>query len=175
MAAIIINLFGGPGSGKSTTASGVFYNLKVKKQGIVAELVLEYAKSLCWESREKALTNQIYILGKQLHKIEIVANEVDVIVMDTSLLLGAIYAPADYYSSFNTLLLEIYNSMDNMNFYIERHKPYLAVGRYQNEQEAKEVDVDVKTWLDDNNIVYDTVPGTEEGVEKITEYVLERL
>lgn len=173
MSAIVINLFGGPGAGKSTTASGVFYNLK--KQGIVSELVLEYAKQLTWESREKALSNQIYILGQQLHNIEIVSDQVDVIVMDTSLLLGAIYAPKDYHDSFGSLLFEIHNSMNNINFYVERHKPYLAVGRYQNEQQAKNIDIDVKDWLDINKVVYDTVPGTPEGVDQITELVLEKL
>ena len=140
----------------------------------MSELVLEYAKQLTWENREKALSNQIYILGKQLHKIEIVSDKVDVVVMDTSLLLGAVYAPKGYHNSFRSLLFEIYNSMDNMNFYVERHKPYLAVGRYQNEQQAKNIDIDVKDWLDINEVTYESVPGTEEGVSIITEKILNR-
>ena len=39
---IVVNLIGGPGSGKSTTAAGLFYNLK--KLGINCEMALEYAK-----------------------------------------------------------------------------------------------------------------------------------
>ncbi len=173
MSAIIINLFGGPGSGKSTTASGVFYNLK--QQGISAEFVQEYAKELVFEDRQLALANQVYILGKQFYGLYRVLDQVDVVVMDTSLLLGAVYAPADYYDSFTTLLFEIYHSMDNMNFFIERHKPYLEVGRYQKEDEAKRIDIDVRVWLDKNKVPYDAVPGTKEGVDKITEWVLEKL
>ena len=39
---LIINLIGGPCSGKSTIASGLFYNLK--KLGYNCELALEFAK-----------------------------------------------------------------------------------------------------------------------------------
>lgn len=54
---------GGPGSGKSTTAAGVFYN--IKKKFIHAELVTEYAKDLVWNEAEAFLNNQIYIFGEQ--------------------------------------------------------------------------------------------------------------
>lgn len=38
----VINLFAGPGSGKSTTCAGVFNKLKLA--GINCEMALEYAK-----------------------------------------------------------------------------------------------------------------------------------
>ena len=38
---LVINLIGGPGSGKSTTASGIFYTLK--KMGINCEISCENA------------------------------------------------------------------------------------------------------------------------------------
>lgn len=41
---IYVNLYGGPGSGKSTTAAGVVSQLKLLS--INAELVTEYAKDL---------------------------------------------------------------------------------------------------------------------------------
>jgi hypothetical protein len=40
---VVVNLFGGPGTGKSTTASGVFYHLKRDNRNV--ELVQEYAKA----------------------------------------------------------------------------------------------------------------------------------
>lgn len=39
-----INLFAGPGTGKSTTAAGVFFEMK--RSGMSVEYVTEYAKSL---------------------------------------------------------------------------------------------------------------------------------
>lgn len=43
---IAVNLFGGPGSGKSTQALGVTYKLKVN--GINCEYASEHAKDLVW-------------------------------------------------------------------------------------------------------------------------------
>ncbi len=44
---LVVNLLGGPGSGKSTTAADVFARLKW--QDINCELVTEFAKDLVWE------------------------------------------------------------------------------------------------------------------------------
>ena len=57
---ILCNIYGGPGSGKSTSAAGVFSLLKT--HGVNAELVTEFAKDLVWEGRDVTLDNQPYIL-----------------------------------------------------------------------------------------------------------------
>ena len=49
----VINLFGAAGSGKSTAASYIFSQLKMR--GIECELVQEFAKDLTWEERKIAL------------------------------------------------------------------------------------------------------------------------
>lgn len=51
---IVINLFGGPGSGKSTGAAYIFSQLKMK--GINCELITEYAKDKTWEKNFVALS-----------------------------------------------------------------------------------------------------------------------
>lgn len=50
---IIINLYGSPGSGKSTAAAYIFSKLKMK--GVECELVTEVAKDLVWDENSKAL------------------------------------------------------------------------------------------------------------------------
>ena len=47
MSALVINLFGGPGCGKSTIAALLFG--KLKQNGINCEMALEYAKDKVWE------------------------------------------------------------------------------------------------------------------------------
>ena len=59
---IVVNLYGGPGSGKSTTAAGIFSELKML--GLNTELVTEYAKDKVWEKHESILDNQIYVFAK---------------------------------------------------------------------------------------------------------------
>ena len=48
---IIVNLFGGPGTGKSTGAAYIFSQLKLA--GIDCEFVSEFAKDKVWERRSE--------------------------------------------------------------------------------------------------------------------------
>lgn len=61
---IIVNLYGAPGSGKSTGAAYIFASLKM--MGVNAELVTEYAKDKVWEETREVFNNQAYIFGKPL-------------------------------------------------------------------------------------------------------------
>mgnify|MGYP005840072487 CR=1 FL=1 len=168
MNTIIINLFGGPGVGKSVVAAGVFCLLK--KQGIVTELVTEFAKDLTWEKRQTALDNQIYILGKQVHKIERLSGQVQVIVLDTSILMSIVYHRLNtpYEHRLKTLepfVLELFHNMNNVNFLLPRVFEYRQEGRYQNEEQANSTDQDIVNILDEFDISYydidvDEVPET---------------
>jgi len=178
MPAEIVNLFGGPCTGKSTVAAGVFFELKKKR--IQCELVPEVAKGLTWENRRQALSNQIYIAGKQIQLVERCAEYVDVIVMDTSILLGAIYQPAHYPSSFTDALIDLYSLMHNASFYLERCFPYDSVGRNQTEQEAAAIDPQVLHWLRTHHIAFQSLRGrhpdsaSDEMVHQIVGDVLQR-
>lgn len=157
MPALIINLFGGPCTGKSTVAAGVFFELKKKR--VQCELVPEFAKGLTWENRKQALQNQIYVVGEQVQHIERCTNEVEVIVMDTSILLGAIYQPAHYPTSFSDTLVDLYNLMDNVSFNLLRSFPYDPVGRNQTEEEAEAIDPRVTEWLRKRHIQFESLRG----------------
>ncbi|TYO65512.1 hypothetical protein FXV83_16395 [Bradyrhizobium hipponense] len=60
--ALVINLIGGPGSGKSTTAAGLFFLMKLA--GLKAELVVEYAKELSYDENWSTLKNQLHVLAE---------------------------------------------------------------------------------------------------------------
>lgn len=62
----IINLYGGPGAGKSTSAAFLYYLLKAN--GFNVELVREYVKDWAWEKRVITNYDQIYFLGKQVRR-----------------------------------------------------------------------------------------------------------
>lgn len=49
---LIVNLYGGPGTGKSTGAAYIFSKLKM--DGIDAEYVTEFAKDKVWEGSQEA-------------------------------------------------------------------------------------------------------------------------
>jgi tRNA uridine 5-carbamoylmethylation protein Kti12 len=77
----VINLFGGPGTGKSTLATNLFYIMKSKD--INVELVREYVKSWAYNNREPKEYDLIYLLGKQSSYETQLYGKVDYVVTDS--------------------------------------------------------------------------------------------
>lgn len=75
-----INLFGGPGTGKSTAAASLF--AEMKKKGMDVELVTEVAKDFVWEERQKTLEIQPYITVKQYRNLFRLKGKVDYVITD---------------------------------------------------------------------------------------------
>lgn len=171
---LLINLFGGPGAGKSTGAAYIFSKLKMA--GVNAELVTEFAKDKVWEGNKEVFKNQAYIFGKQYFKISRCADKVDVIITDSPLLLSIIYNDNPVLGdSFNETVKNVFSSFNSMNYILSREKEYNPVGRNQTESEAKEVDVQVRAMLDQEKIPYEIVAGNELGYDYIVDRVLEQL
>ena len=178
---IIVNLFGGPGAGKSTTASGLFHELKLAK--VKTELITEVAKDLTWEQRYKTLENQFYVTAKQHHKIWRVLKYYEdhgikdsVIVTDSPLLLGILYNQNISYSYqfFNNFVLTEFIQMSpfqtmNLNVFIERTKDYDIHGRYHTEEEAMEIDDNIYDLLNYYNIDFIEIQGDKTAPIKIIE------
>lgn len=76
-----INLWAGPGIGKSRTAAGLF-NL-MKHRGHKVELVTERAKFFTYEGNVSALKDQFYLMCLQEYSQRIVADQVDYIITDS--------------------------------------------------------------------------------------------
>ena len=170
---ILINLFGGPGISKSTTATGVFSILKM--HDIDCEYVPEFAKDLVWEDRLKSLKNQIYIFSKQYHRLWRLNGVVDIIITDSPLLFTLVYDNDSKADSFKNMVKEVHSSFDNLNFLLTRCKKYNPNGRYQTEDEAKEVDKKIVGMLDQNGIMYNKVTGTHNAVNIISKHILDIL
>ena len=133
----VINLFGGPGVGKSTTMAGIFQKLKIL--GYECEMAPEYAKEKVWEQAEFTMEDQIYIFAKQLHKIWRLSGKVEYIICDSPLLNSIIYDKRKN-PYFRDLVVDQFKSYRNINFFIKRGTKYIENGRQQNEEEAKEID-----------------------------------
>ena len=86
----VINFVGGPGSGKSTTAAGVFFGMKVTAQHPV-ELVTEHAKELTYAEAWKALENQQAVTSEQDQRQRRLQGHVDYVITDSPLFLGCVY------------------------------------------------------------------------------------
>ena len=169
---IVVNLFGGPGVGKSTGAAYVFSILKM--QGVNCELVQEFAKDKTWEHNMLALSNQAYVFGKQCYRMSRCANQVDVIVTDSPLLLSVIYNN-DLGNTFNKMVLEVFNSYNNLNFMLERVKPYNPIGRNQTEEESNQLNTNIQAVLLDNNVGFTYIDGDIDGYNEIVREVMHEI
>lgn len=134
----VINLWGAPGAGKSTVAAGLFYKMKVA--GYKVELVTEYAKDVVWDNRSDLLRDQLYLLAKQNRRLERLRDKVDWVITDSPLLLVLAYMPEVYYSHFNSLAYDVWNTYTNINYLLERSHEYKRDGRVQTEDESKIID-----------------------------------
>lgn len=162
----VINFFGGPGCGKSTTSAGVFHKMKVL--GLKVELVTEYAKDMVYENRPNILADQLYILAKQTRRVARLQGVVDYCITDSPLLLSCIYNTGS--NLIDDLSLELFNGFDNINFFIKRTKPYMKYGRGQTEQEAIEIDNKIFRKLVDSRIPYGIITP-DETIDSITRIV----
>ncbi len=152
-----INLFAGPGAGKSTTAAGLFNKMKLEK--LEVELVTEFAKQLVWQRRHPELQDQMYVTANQNHRMNILKGQVDFCVTDSPLLLGLFYALDYFPGTFHPFLLELFGSYDNVNVFIRRVKDYNPNGRNQTEDEAREIDQAIINILQSYDIPFITVDG----------------
>ena len=166
---LIVNLYGGPGTGKSTGAAYIFSKLKMA--GIDAELVTEFAKDKVWEQNKEVFKCQFYIIGKQVFRVSRCFGKVDVIVTDSPIRLGKIYADIIDRPTLGNAALEeakIYDK-NSIDVFLKRCKAYNPNGRNQTEEEAKQIDEQIKSILPDNHLEFD---ATTEGYDKLFEYIM---
>jgi hypothetical protein len=166
---LLINLFGGPGTGKSTTAAGVFHQLKL--QGINCEMALEYAKDKVWEDSAQVLDNQLYVFGKQYHRIWRLLDKVDAIICDSPLLNSILYYQ-DKNPFFPEMVVFEHSRLNNFNVLLERVKEYNPAGRLQTEDKARELDGRIEGILEATDPHYYKFPADAAAVDRIVLHAL---
>ena len=171
---LVVNLTGSPGAGKSTGAAKIFSELKML--GINCELVGEVAKDVTWEHNTTALSCQEYIFGKQSYRLARCRNDVDVIVTDSPLPLTIIYTHDKAIKKpLTDLVMAVFNTYDNVNFFINRTKPYNPKGRNQTAEESDNISSEIKELYKDLNIPYIEINGDSEGYSEIVNFIINKL
>lgn len=162
MKTVVVNLFGGPGSGKSTTAAAVFAELKMRGRNV--ELVTEYVKKWAWRGIKPGVFDQVYFFGKQAHAESILYGKVEAIITDSPLLLAAYYE--DHFQPdwqvvrpavFQFLKKTGEAGVIRKNYWLTRKKAYNPAGRYQTEGEAREIDQEMDSWLVSNRVPFEDI------------------
>lgn len=147
----VINLWAGPGAGKSTTAAGLF-NL-MKNKGCCVELVTEYAKELTYEKNSLLLQNQLHVLAEQDRRLRRLAGQVEWAITDSPLPLGLVYRGMEFSKLVDLPSVNAYRQYQNYDYFIHRTKAYQPYGRNQTEAQARALDDEIRglyNWAADN-------------------------
>jgi hypothetical protein len=161
----IINLYGGPGTGKSTISSEIFSILK--KEGFNTELVREFAKDVVYEENHNQLNNQFYISAiQQKRMVDVIKyyqdrNEDAIIVTDSPIIMGIFYNSNDKNKYLNKCIIQEFKKPNgyevaNINIFLNRVEEYNPYGRTHSEEEAKKLDKKILKKLKkiDPNLLY---------------------
>lgn len=163
---IVVNLFGEPSAGKSTAAMDI--TARLKRMGINAEYITEFAKDKVYENNQEVFKHQQYLFGKQSFRMGRVKNKVQVMVCDSPLLLNIIYNDNKILGeTFNQTVLNVFNSYNNKNYLVIRSHTYEQTGRIHNEKEARSTRKRIMDMLDKSNIDYEIITSSEKNCEAI--------
>lgn len=175
----IINLFGGPGVGKSSIAAGLLYELK--KKHISCDAPYEFPKVLAWEENHSAIKDQLYVFANQHRGIVQSFGKVDYIIMDSPILLSLIYKnyyngleyPSVLYTElFDEMVLGIHNKYENLNVVLKRGEGvHNEKERYQDLEKSIQLDYMIQQTLDTHLIPYTEVSLNENTLEVILKLI----
>lgn len=166
---LIINIYGGPGSGKSTCAAYIFSQLKMHNVNV--ELITEQTKVEAYKQNTEFFENQFYIDGCASYQIKQLFGNVDVIITDSPLRMNYLYALEHNKPKLAEAILEDLEQYKNCteNFFIKRPDNFQQEGRVHSEEESKKIDKSIKNMLNKQHINFIEIENTEldEVVKKL--------
>ena len=175
----LVNLFGGPGIGKSSIAAGIFY--KLKKRHISCNNPYEFPKILAWDKNYPAIQDQLYVCANQHRGIAQSYGKVDYIIIDSPIMFSTIYHsyytkgyPAEYYGkAFHQMVVDLHNKYDNLNILLKRTSDKInKEERFQNLEKSIEIDDLCKLKLEEHNLPYHEIPVGKNTVKEILKILL---
>lgn len=169
---LVVSIYGGPGTGKSTFRARLFTELKYK--GIQCNEAPEYAQDKVVEESFRTLDNQIYIFGKQHHRIYRQMQKFDVVITDSPLLNTVMYDSAGN-KELQALAISEHNKMNSLDILLVREHEYQQIGRYQSKEEAEKLDRVIENILKDNNVVYTKISSSPQNAEKLAEDIVKQI
>lgn len=157
----VINIIGGPGCDKSLYSAALVLNFNLRHKTV--ETIPDYAKSLVWQKDHEALRNQYFIAQQQFRMIQILDGQVQFLVTECSLP-QLLYYNDTYADNICDVaktrkqILDWYGQSNNVNVLVQRDpdKKYVRSGRFQDEDQAREIDRALKATL-----VRERLPFTE--------------
>ena len=159
----VINIMGGPGCDKSLITSAIIVFLKLREKTI--EVIPDFAKSLVWQQNFEVLKNQYFIAQRQFEMLSLLDGQVQFLVTECSLP-QVLYYNENYLDNICDIdktrrqILEWYNQCNNINVFVERgDRKYIRTGRFQDEEQARNIDRGMLELLDRESLPYTVLPS----------------
>lgn len=164
----VINVIGGPGTAKSLVAAMLVVQLNLRRK--LVEHLPDHAKSLVWQKDYDALRNQYHIAQQQFKMLELLDGQVQYLVTECSLPQLLYYN--EHYSDnicdvakTRQQILAWYRQHNNLNLLIERSDTrYVHSGRFQDEEQAREIDRGLRALLGREHIQYTAIKPEADAV-----------
>ena len=164
----VINIIGGPGSDKSLFSAAIILFLNLHHKTV--ETIPDYAKSLVWQQNFEVLKNQYFIAQRQFEMLNLLDGQVQFLITECSLP-QVLYYNEHYVENIcdvgktRAQILEWYHQHNNINILVERgEKKYVHTGRFQDEDQAREVDRGLRTTLLTEGIHFTALPADVDAI-----------
>jgi hypothetical protein len=150
-----INLISGPGAGKSVLSS--YINCELVFRGYNVELIEEVIKDWTYVPRSPKGSDGLLLQAMQVQKEDLrLRSGVDLIVSDSPIFLQYFYS-LWHKDPFSEAMLKISQEMDKIYrpyyvFLIREDSFYIKTGRYEDLEEAKEIDHAIYDLMRINNL-----------------------
>jgi predicted RNA-binding Zn-ribbon protein involved in translation (DUF1610 family) len=170
----IINIYGGPCIGKSSTSAFIYYLLKKNK--FSAELVQEYVKEWAWEDRKIKPFDQIYFFAKQVRKESMLFGKVDFIITDSPVLLSLAYikrvCDPEIAAGLEQTARAFYevsprHGVHHVHVMLKRNGKFNSNGRFHSEEESIKIEGEVIELLKSIGFEYTETSYSEEDLQEL--------
>jgi hypothetical protein len=170
----VINIIGGPGCEKSLYSSAMVLNFHLRNKTV--ETIPDHAKSLVWQKDYEALRNQYLIAQHHYGMMEVLDGQVQFLVTECSLP-QLLYYNEHYRDNICDVaktreqILAWYGQCNNVNVMVQRNpdKRYVRSGRFQDENQAREVDEGLKAILQREGLEFTTLPPDPAAITAFAE------
>jgi hypothetical protein len=173
----VINIIGGPGCDKSLFSAAIILQLNLHNKTV--ETIPDYAKSLVWQQNFEVLKNQYFIAQRQYEMLNLLDGQVQFLITECSLP-QVLYYNEHYEDNICDVgktrlrILEWYKQHNNINIFVERgDKKYVHTGRFQDEEQAKNIDRGLRAMLVREGLRYTALPPDVAEINAFTATLLE--
>jgi len=173
----VINIIGGPGCDKSLFSAVIVLHLNLHNKTV--EIIPDYAKSLVWQQNFEVLKNQYFIAQRQFEMLNLLDGQVQFLITECSLP-QVLYYNESYPENICDIaktrkqILDWYRQHDNINIFVERgDKKYVHTGRFQDEEQARDIDRGLRGMLVREGLRYTALPPDVSAINDFASTLLE--